>query len=53
MTTAYFTVIVLCLLQPALAFGLGVLVGRHGFRHALTLILVRIFGQAVDREQAQ
>jgi len=44
----------LCVLQPALALGFGVLIGRHGFKHALTLILVKIFGQPpaeVERNQ--
>lgn len=35
----------LCVLQPALMFAFGVLVGRHGFKHALTRVLVKIFGQ--------
>ncbi len=35
----------LCILQPALAFVAGVLVGRFGLRRALTVVLVRIFGQ--------
>ncbi len=44
----------LCVLQPALAFAFGILVGRHGFKHALTRVLIKIFGQAPpDAEQAQ
>ena len=41
----------LCLGWPALLFGLGVLVGRHGFKHGLTLLLTKIFGHApIDPE---
>ncbi|MEP7356448.1 MAG: hypothetical protein ABI847_04365 [Anaerolineales bacterium] len=44
----------LCVLQPALAFAFGILVGRHGFKHALTLALVKIFGQPpADTEHGQ
>lgn len=35
----------LCVLQPLLAYGLGVLAGRHGLRQAIYLILVRVFGR--------
>lgn len=35
----------LCVLQPAAALAAGVLIGRHGARHALTLVLQKIFGQ--------
>lgn len=53
-TLANFLLAWLCVLQPALAFAAGVLVGRHGFKHALTLVLVKIFGQPpaeVERNQ--
>ncbi len=44
----------LCLLQPALLFAFGVMVGRHGFKHALTIVLIKIFGQAPpDVERGQ
>ena len=36
----------LCVLQPALIYGFGVLVGRHGFSQAVRLLLFRIFGPA-------
>jgi len=53
-TLANLILLWLCVLQPALALGFGVLVGRHGFKHALTIILIKIFGQAPpDVERGQ
>jgi len=43
-TTANLILFWLCVLQPALALGAGVLIGRYGFRRALTNVLVKIFG---------
>lgn len=53
-TIANLILLWLCLLQPALLFAAGVLVGRHGFKHALTLVLIKIFGQPpADAEPGQ
>jgi len=34
-----------CAGWPGLCLAFGVLVGRHGFRRAVTLILLKVFGQ--------
>ena len=40
-----------CVGWPGIWLAFGVLVGRHGFRHAVYLILVKIFGQAPEVAQ--
>jgi hypothetical protein len=33
-----------CLIWPALTFGAGLLIGKYGVRHAVTLALLKVFG---------